>query len=89
MLVTVWICDRCNLRFLADEPPDICPSCRRYHSHKTIIRLVGRDVPVGSVRVYGDNPLKKAAVKLANLRLGIRCPHGFIADYICGLCNPT
>jgi hypothetical protein len=89
MLVTLYRCDRCSLTFVSDDPPSECPSCRRHHTGETIIRLAGRKVPVYSARIYGDNPLKKAAAGLGDLPLGCRCPHGFIASYICIDCNPT
>jgi hypothetical protein len=86
MLVTLYKCDRCSLAFVAEEPPSVCPQCRRHYSGPVTIRLAGRDVEVGAVRLYGDNPLKNAAAGLDNLRLGDRCPHGFIASAICNEC---
>ena len=87
MRVDLWKCDRCGLVFVADEPPKKCPACVRFFSGQVTIRLAGRDVEVESVKLYGENPLKKAAVGLENLRLGIRCPHNYIADYLCNECS--
>lgn len=86
MRVTVWVCTRCDLRFIADSPPDVCPQCRRFYSGPVTIRLAGRDVEVESVRLYGENPLKKAATGLESLRLGARCPHGWVLGLICPEC---
>ncbi len=87
MLATVWCCDRCGLQFVSDNPPKVCPQCRRYHSGSTVIRLLGRDIEISSVRLYGENPLKKAAVGLDSLRLGDRCSHGWMASMLCPECN--
>ena len=89
MLVTVWHCDRCGLDFVRDDPPKTCPACRNHYSGQVTIRLAGQNIEVESVKLYGENPLKKAAVTegLDSLRLGIRCPHGFLADYICNECS--
>lgn len=91
MRVTVWCCDRCGLQFVADGPPKVCPACVRYYSGKTVIRLAGRDVEVESVRLYGENPLKNAAVVkgLGSMRLGMRCPHGWMSPHICVECCAT
>jgi hypothetical protein len=86
MRVTVWVCTRCNLQFVADDPPDKCPKCLRLYSGHVTIRLAGRDVEVDSARLYGENPLKKVAAGLDSLRLGARCPHGWLISSICPNC---
>jgi hypothetical protein len=88
MKVSIFCCDRCGLAFVADEPPNVCPACLRHHSGPVTIRLAGRDVTVESVRLYGDNPLKDRRITkgLDTLQLGARCPHGFIAPFICSEC---
>ena len=86
MQVTVWCCDRCGLQFVQDEPPKTCPACRHHHSGPVTIRLAGRDVEIESVKLYGENPLKKAAEGLNSLRLGMRCPHGWLVPYLCNQC---
>ena len=85
MRVTLYRCDRCGLTFVADEPPKVCPACVRYYSGAVTIRLAGRDVEVESVKLYGENPLKDAeATKgLDSLRLGMRCPHGWMTPILC------
>jgi hypothetical protein len=83
----VWQCDRCSLQWIADTPPDTCPKCVRHFSGPVTIRLAGRDIEISSVRLYGDNPLKKAATGLDSLRLGIRCPHNWIAPHLCPECG--
>jgi hypothetical protein len=87
MRVQLWICDRCSLQFVAAEPPGECPCCRRHYSGKTVIRLLGREIEVESVRIYGDSAIKKALKGTDSLRLGERCAHGFIASFICPDCK--
>lgn len=89
MRVTLWQCDRCSLVFACDEPPKLCPACRNNYSGAVTIRLAGRDVEVASVRLFGDNPLKDHSVTkgLDSLRLGARCPHGWIASLLCPHCQ--
>ena len=89
MRVTLYRCDRCSLTFVADERPDHCPKCFRLHTGSTVIRLAGRNVEVDAVKVFGDSPLKDQSIAqgLDGLRLGARCPHGFIYAGICPECN--
>lgn len=86
--VTIWECSRCGLQFVADTPPAVCPQCRRHYSGSVTIRLAGRNIEVSSVRLYGENPLRDAAVTdgLDALRLGMRCPHNWIAPNLCPEC---
>jgi uncharacterized Zn finger protein (UPF0148 family) len=86
--VIVWHCERCGLDFVRDDPPQVCPQCRRHYSGPVTIRLAGRAVEVASVRLYGDSPLKDASVtaNLDSLRLGMRCPHNWIAPNLCPEC---
>ena len=88
MRVTLYACDRCNLQFVADEPPGKCPRCSQNYTGKVTIRLAGRDVEIKSVRLYGENPLRKSAARrgLESLRLGIRCPHGWVMPHLCDQC---
>jgi hypothetical protein len=86
MRVTVWVCSRCQLRFVADEPPDTCPKCQRLYSGRTVIRLAGRNIEVESSRLYGENPLK-SVTGLESLRLGMRCPHNWISSLLCPECS--
>jgi len=85
----LFVCDRCGLQFVADEPPNLCPACLRHHTGPTVIRLAGRNVSVESVKLYGENPLRgRGMVRgLADLRLGCRCPHGWIIQDLCSTCN--
>lgn len=87
--VNIWYCERCGLKFVADELPKMCPSCRRNYSGTVTFHLAGRDVEVASVRLYGDSPLKDKAVTrgLGSMRLGDRCPHGFISSLLCPNCQ--
>jgi len=89
MLVQLWKCDRCALVFVAGTAPKTCPHCGRYHTVSVTIRLAGRDVEVSSVRLFGDSPLKDHSVTrgLDSLRLGDRCPHGFISSLLCPNCQ--
>ena len=87
MRVTLWRCDRCGLTFVAEEPPSTCPQCKRFHSKQVTIQLAGRQVEIASARIYGDNPLKRAALGLENLRLGCRCPHNWIISSLCPQCS--
>jgi hypothetical protein len=75
MRVTLWLCRRCQLQWVADEQPKTCPQCRRHFSGVPVIQLVDRDMEVESV---GEN-----------LRLGCRCPHGMICNLICAECSAT
>ncbi len=89
MRVDLWVCGRCNLKFVADVQPKECPQCRRHYSGTTVIRLLGREIEVESVRIYGDAAMRKATRGFGSLSLGIRCPHGWAADYLCSECNVT
>lgn len=86
MLVTVYICERCGLKFVADEPPTQCAACLRHHSGPVTIRLYGQRVEVASVRLYGENPLRRVR-GLESLRLGCRCPHNWLIWYLCPECS--
>ena len=89
MRVQIWCCDRCGLQFVADDPPPKCPHCWRQYSGQTIIRLLGREIVVESVRIYGDAAMRKAMTGSNHLRLGMRCPHGWMAPHICVECCAT
>ncbi len=91
MRVTLFKCERCSLVWVADEPPGKCPKCNRNYSGEVTIRLAGQSVKIASVRLFGENPLRDRSLQrgLDTLRLGIRCPHGQIADYMCGECHAT
>ncbi len=91
MRVDLWQCDRCGLRFVADKPPGKCPACNRNYTGDTVIRLAGRRVKIESVRLFGMNPLNKAGMTrgLDSLRLGCRCPHGWLISYLCRECSAT
>ena len=89
MKVDLWVCDRCGLVFVSDDVPNVCMACLRHYSGTTVIRLLGRQIEVTSVRIYGDAAMRKATRGFGSLRLGIRCPHGWAADYLCSECNVT
>ena len=89
MRVDLYVCDRCHLRWVSEEFPIQCPACLRHYSGTTVIRLLGREIEVESVRIYGDAAMRKATRGFGSLRLGIRCPHGWAADYLCSECNVT
>ena len=89
MKVNLWKCDRCGLVFVSDDVPNVCMACLRHYSGTTVIRLLGREIQVESVRIYGDAAMRKATRGFGALSLGIRCPHGWAADYLCSECNVT
>ena len=91
MKVQLFVCDRCGLAWVANTPPNVCPHCSRHYSGPVTIRLAGRQVEIESVKLYGENPLRgRGMVRgLADLRLGCRCPHGWITEYLCAECSAT
>jgi len=86
MTVTLWVCDRCHLQWVDDDTPIQCPACLRHYSGSTVIRLLGREIEVESVRIYGDAAMRKATKGFNSLRLGCRCLHGFIHEALCSVC---
>jgi hypothetical protein len=86
----LWCCDRCQLQFVGgDDPPGKCPSCNRNFSGGVNIRLAGRDVEIASVRLFGEHPLRNRALRrgLDQLKLGDRCPHGWMCHALCAVCS--
>jgi len=71
--VTLWICDRCHLQFVAAECPGACPNCRRNYSGHTVIRLAGQDIEIEAVRIYGDSAIKKALKGTDSAAWGTLC----------------
>lgn len=82
-------CMWCGLLWVEDGDP-FCPRCRHRHTAPRAAVIAGVEVTVKDVVLRGDEMgLHDGRVRrgLESIQLGLRCKHGYLASYICPLCN--
>jgi hypothetical protein len=90
--VDLLYCQRCKLIWVKDTElvQKRCPSClREYTVPQAPVVVAGQQVPVKSLMVFDSTDgLLDRAVRhgLDVLKLGDRCPHGFVARVMCPNC---
>jgi len=92
MEVDLLRCSRCGLTWVPKTEifPGKCPACFKDFSMPTEIIVHGVAIPVRSVIELGSRAgLLDPKVRrgLAGLRLGDRCPCGYISRIICPKCR--